>query len=104
MNAYNIRNAGAVMHSHSSKVVLGERLSVDLVLTWFVASLIFGNEFRISHIEMIKGKVFKLSFLIADKLSLCGCFGRLYRDKEGKYRSQLQIRRRNCHSRKLIIE
>ncbi|CBY15233.1 unnamed protein product [Oikopleura dioica] len=41
MNAYNIRNAGAVMHSHSSKVVL--------------ASLIFGNEFRISHIEMIKG-------------------------------------------------
>ena len=41
MNAYNLRDAGAVMHSHSQNVVL--------------ASLISGSEFRVSHIEMIKG-------------------------------------------------
>nr|XP_002125367.1 methylthioribulose-1-phosphate dehydratase [Ciona intestinalis] len=42
MNAYSIRNAGAVLHSHSKDAVL--------------ASLIFkGKEFRISHQEMLKG-------------------------------------------------
>ena len=41
MNAYNLRDAGAVMHSHSQNVVL--------------ASLISGSEFRVSHVEMIKG-------------------------------------------------
>ena len=41
MNAYNMRDAGAVMHSHSQNVVL--------------ASMIMGSEFKCSHIEMIKG-------------------------------------------------
>ena len=41
MNAYNLRDAGAVMHSHSQNVLL--------------ASIISGSEFRISHVEMIKG-------------------------------------------------
>ena len=41
MNAYNMRDAGAVMHSHSQNVVL--------------ASIISGSEFVASHIEMIKG-------------------------------------------------
>ena len=41
MNAYNMRDAGAVMHSHSQNVVL--------------ASMIMGSEFKFSHIEMIKG-------------------------------------------------
>lgn len=43
MNAYTMRNAGAVIHSHSKSSVL--------------ATLLFDGkrEFRISHIEMIKG-------------------------------------------------
>merc|ERR1711953_71403 len=41
MNAYNMRDAGAVMHSHSQNIVL--------------ASMIMGSEFKCSHIEMIKG-------------------------------------------------
>jgi methylthioribulose-1-phosphate dehydratase len=41
MNAYNLRDAGAVMHSHSKNVVM--------------ASLINGTEFQATNIEMIKG-------------------------------------------------
>eukprot|EP00871_Galdieria_phlegrea_P003668 jgi/Galph1/4301/GphlegSOOS_G3006.1 len=42
MKAYHMRDAGAVIHSHSLYAVL--------------ASLVFGeSEFRISHLEMIKG-------------------------------------------------
>lgn len=42
MNAYTMRGAGAVLHSHSQSAVLATLLST-------------GREFRISHIEMIKG-------------------------------------------------
>ncbi|XP_041366028.1 methylthioribulose-1-phosphate dehydratase-like [Gigantopelta aegis] len=42
MNAYTMRNAGAVIHSHSKSAVM-----VTLVFP--------GTEFRISHLEMIKG-------------------------------------------------
>eukprot|EP00741_Cyanophora_paradoxa_P020972 tig00021319_g20246.t1 len=42
MNAYRIRNAGAVIHNHSVSAVL--------------ATLLFpGNEFKCTHLEMIKG-------------------------------------------------
>ena len=40
-NAYNIRNAGACLHSHSQNAVL--------------ATMLFEKEFRISHVEMVKG-------------------------------------------------
>ncbi|EPY24190.1 methylthioribulose-1-phosphate dehydratase [Strigomonas culicis] len=40
-NAYRMRNAGACLHSHSQHVVL--------------VSMLCDKEFRISHIEMIKG-------------------------------------------------
>lgn len=42
LNAYRLRNAGAVLHAHSMNAVL-----VTLITP--------GNEFRISHQEMIKG-------------------------------------------------
>lgn len=42
MNAYTMRGAGAVLHSHSQAAVLATLLTS-------------GREFRISHIEMIKG-------------------------------------------------
>ncbi|ESO02301.1 hypothetical protein HELRODRAFT_66255, partial [Helobdella robusta] len=42
MNAYLMRNAGAVIHSHSIPAVLCTLLTL-------------GKEFKISHIEMIKG-------------------------------------------------
>ncbi|MBT8494333.1 MAG: methylthioribulose 1-phosphate dehydratase, partial [Deltaproteobacteria bacterium] len=41
MNAYRLRDAGAVMHSHSINAVM--------------ATLIFEDEFRITNLEMIKG-------------------------------------------------
>lgn len=41
MNAYELRNAGAVIHSHSQHAVL--------------VTLLFGAEFRITHQEMLKG-------------------------------------------------
>lgn len=40
-NAYNIRNAGACLHSHSQNAVL--------------VTMLFEKEFRISHVEMVKG-------------------------------------------------
>ena len=48
MNAYNMRDAGAVMHSHSQNVVL--------------ASMIMGSEFKCSHIEMINTIIIRVSF------------------------------------------
>lgn len=42
MNAYNLRGAGAVIHSHSKNCVMASLLCP-------------GREFRISHIEMMKG-------------------------------------------------
>ncbi len=41
MNAYRLRGAGAVLHSHSVHA--------------FLATLVFGREFRVTHCEMIKG-------------------------------------------------
>jgi len=41
MNAYRLRGAGAVMHSHSVHAVM--------------ATLVFEREFEITHLEMIKG-------------------------------------------------
>ena len=41
MNAYRIRGAGAVMHSHSVHAVM--------------ATLMFEREFEVTHLEMIKG-------------------------------------------------
>ncbi len=40
-NAFNIRGAGAVMHSHSIHAML--------------ATLVFEDEFRVTHLEMMKG-------------------------------------------------
>ena len=40
-NAFKIRNAGAVMHSHSIHAML--------------ATLVFEDEFRVTHLEMMKG-------------------------------------------------
>jgi methylthioribulose-1-phosphate dehydratase len=42
MNAYQLRNAGAVIHSHAKSAAMASLLCS-------------GHEFRISHIEMIKG-------------------------------------------------
>ena len=42
MNAYLMRNAGAVIHTHSKNCVLATLITR-------------GNEFRITHQEMIKG-------------------------------------------------
>jgi methylthioribulose-1-phosphate dehydratase len=42
MNAYTMRNAGAVIHSHSKEAVIATLLTE-------------GREFKISHAEMIKG-------------------------------------------------
>eukprot|EP00002_Diphylleia_rotans_P009645 TRINITY_DN20008_c0_g1_i1.p1 TRINITY_DN20008_c0_g1~~TRINITY_DN20008_c0_g1_i1.p1 ORF type:complete len:248 (+),score=64.95 TRINITY_DN20008_c0_g1_i1:60-803(+) len=41
MQAYTLRNAGAVIHSHSMNAML--------------ATLIYDKEFRVTHLEMIKG-------------------------------------------------
>lgn len=43
MAAYELRNAGAVMHSHSLNAVLATLLDPD------------SNEFRVTHLEMMKG-------------------------------------------------
>lgn len=40
-NAYRLRNAGAVLHSHSVHAML--------------ATLLFGDTFRVTHLEMMKG-------------------------------------------------
>jgi methylthioribulose-1-phosphate dehydratase len=40
-NAFHLRNAGACLHTHSQNAVM--------------VSMLFGNEFKISHVEMIKG-------------------------------------------------
>lgn len=40
-NAFNIRGAGAVLHSHSKNALL--------------ATLLFGDEFEVTHLEMMKG-------------------------------------------------
>lgn len=40
-NAYRLRGAGAVLHSHSENAML--------------ATLIFGDAFRVTHLEMMKG-------------------------------------------------
>lgn len=42
------RNAGAVMHSHGKNIVL--------------ASLIFGSEFKVKNLEMIKVRIFDNNF------------------------------------------
>lgn len=45
MCAYTMRNAGAVIHTHS-------KFAVMVTMHWP------GNEFRVTHLEMIKGKCF----------------------------------------------
>ena len=58
VNAFTMRNAGAVMHSHSQNVVMATIMTP-------------GTEFRISHIEMIKGikdNVTKKSLNFSDTL------------------------------------
>jgi ribulose-5-phosphate 4-epimerase/fuculose-1-phosphate aldolase len=42
MQAYELRNAGAVIHSHSISTLLATLLDPD------------SNEFKVTHIEMIK--------------------------------------------------
>lgn len=50
MNAYRLRNAGAVIHSHSKAVV--------------IATLVYpGNEFIVTHLEMIKVSILDESII-----------------------------------------